>query len=180
MLAAKPNRMRVEVTADDKHRLYLYDGKNFTVWGKLDQLLRTVPAPPTIGELFEQVQEKYDIELPLIDLFKWGTNEDDINKIKTAVDVGPSYRRGCNLRAVCLPPGRRRLADLDSARRVSSAAQASHHDPHRRRQAAAQRSRSPGTSRHPSTMKPSPSIRRRMPSASSSKGENADTTEKGK
>ena len=59
MLAVKPNRMRAEVTSDDKHRLYFYDGKTFTAWGKLTNYYATVPAPPTIPELFQQVQEKY-------------------------------------------------------------------------------------------------------------------------
>jgi len=94
MLALKPDRMRVEVVSDEKHRLYLYDGKTFTAWGKLTNYYATVPAPPTIPELFKQVQEKFDIELPLIDLFKWGTNEDDINKIKTAIDAGPTTVEG--------------------------------------------------------------------------------------
>jgi hypothetical protein len=94
MLAAKPNRLRAEVTSDDKHRLYLYDGKTFSAWGKLNNYYATVAAPPTIPELFKQVQEKFDIELPLIDLFKWGTNEDDINKIQTAIDAGPTTVEG--------------------------------------------------------------------------------------
>jgi hypothetical protein len=94
MIAAKPNRMRIEVTADDKHRLYLYDGKNFTVWGRILNYYATVPAPPTIRELFQKIDENYDVELPLIDLFKWGTDEDDINKIKTAIDVGPATVEG--------------------------------------------------------------------------------------
>ena len=78
LLATEPNRLRVEVTADDKHRLYLYDGKNFTVWARLVNYYATVPAPPTTVELFKKVEEKYDIQLPLIDLFKWGTREDEI------------------------------------------------------------------------------------------------------
>jgi hypothetical protein len=94
LLAAMPNRMRVEVTSDQTHRLYLYDGKNFTVWGRLVNYYATVPAPPTIGELFKVADEKYDIELPLIDIFKWGTNDDDIRAIKTAVDIGPSTVEG--------------------------------------------------------------------------------------
>jgi hypothetical protein len=93
-LLARPNRMRIEVTADDRHRLYLYDGKNFTVWGRLVNYYATVPAPPTIGELFQDAVEKYDIELPLYDLYNWGNKDDDINKIKTAVDVGPSAVEG--------------------------------------------------------------------------------------
>jgi hypothetical protein len=94
LLATAPNRLRVEVTADDKHRLYLYDGKNFTVWARLVNYYATVPAPPTTVELFKKVEEKYDIQLPLIDLFKWGTREDDITKIKTAIDVGPATVEG--------------------------------------------------------------------------------------
>jgi hypothetical protein len=90
LLAAFPNRLRVEVTSDEKHRLFLYDGKNFTVWGRLTNYYATVPAPPTIAELFKVADEKYNIELPLIDLFKWGTNDDDFKAIKTAVDIGPS------------------------------------------------------------------------------------------
>jgi hypothetical protein len=93
-LLARPNRMRIEVTSDDRHRLYLYDGKNFTVWARLVNYYATVPAPPTIGELFEKVTDKYDIELPLYDLYNWGNKDEDINKIKTAVDVGPSAVNG--------------------------------------------------------------------------------------
>jgi hypothetical protein len=89
VLAAKPNRLRVEVTSDDTHRLYLYDGKNFTVWGRLANYYATVPAPPTIGELIAQVNEKYGVELPLTDLFTWGSDGEDVKKIKAAVDVGP-------------------------------------------------------------------------------------------
>jgi hypothetical protein len=90
LLASRPNRLRVEVTSDERHRLFLYDGKNFTVWGMLVNYYATVPAPPTIGELIDQIDDKYDIELPLVDLFRWGTNEDDAKKITAAVDAGPS------------------------------------------------------------------------------------------
>ena len=93
-LLARPNRMRVEVTSDERHRLYLYDGKTFTVWARLVNYYATVPAPATIGQLFEDVTNKYDIELPLYDLYNWGNKDEDINKIKTAVDVGPSSVNG--------------------------------------------------------------------------------------
>jgi hypothetical protein len=93
-LLARPNRLRIEVTSDEKHRLYLYDGKNFTIWARLVNYYATVPAPPTIGELLDRATEKYDIDLPLYDLYNWGTKDDDINKIKTAVDIGPSAVEG--------------------------------------------------------------------------------------
>jgi hypothetical protein len=90
LLASKPNRLRVEVTADDKDRIFFYNGKDFTVFGKLVNYYATVPAPPTIGKLIEDVDDKYGIELPLVDLFKFGTDEADIKKIKSAVDIGPT------------------------------------------------------------------------------------------
>jgi hypothetical protein len=50
----------------------------------------TVPAPPTIAKLTDDLSDKYGIELPLVDLFQWGTNDTDIKKITAAVDIGPS------------------------------------------------------------------------------------------
>jgi hypothetical protein len=90
LLAAKPDRLRVEVTSDERHRLYLYDGKNFTVWARLVNYYATVPAPPTIGKLLDVAYDKYGIDLPLIDLFRWGKDKDDAKKLTSAIDIGPS------------------------------------------------------------------------------------------
>ena len=90
LVAVKPNRLRAEITSDDEHRLLFFDGKNFTVYGRLVNFYATVPAPPTIRELITDIDDKYSIELPLVDLFKWGTDESDIKRIKSAIDVGPA------------------------------------------------------------------------------------------
>jgi hypothetical protein len=88
LLAARPNRFRVDVTGDDANRLYVYDGKSFTIWGQSTNYYATVPAPPTIPELIDKLTERYNIDLPLVDLFRWGVDEEDAKKIKTAVDIG--------------------------------------------------------------------------------------------
>jgi hypothetical protein len=90
LLAAKPDRLRVEVTSDDRHRLFLYDGKTFTVWGRLLNYYASVPAPPSITRLIDVAEQKYGIDLPLIDLFTWGSKDDDVKKIQSAADIGPS------------------------------------------------------------------------------------------
>jgi hypothetical protein len=94
MVAVKPNRLRAEITSDDEHRLLFYDGKNFTVYGRIVNFYATVPAPPTIRELIAHIDEKYDMNVPLVDLFKWGTDEADTKKIKSAIDVGPTIVGG--------------------------------------------------------------------------------------
>lgn len=90
IIAARPNRFRAEVTDDDGHRFFFFDGKNFTVFAQTVNFYATVPAPPTLAELTDDLSNKYGIELPLVDLFEWGTNDANIKKIKAAVDIGPS------------------------------------------------------------------------------------------
>ena len=91
LLAARPNRLRAEIVSDDRHQFLFYDGKSFTIYGQLVNYYATVPAPPTIGELIEKVGEKYGIEMPLVDLFEWGSPQSDFAKYITgAIDVGPS------------------------------------------------------------------------------------------
>jgi len=90
LVAARPNRLRVEVTDDDGHRFFFFDGKNFTIFGEVVNYYATVPAPSTIAQLNDDLNEKYGIELPLSDLFQWGTNDAISKKIKAAVDIGPS------------------------------------------------------------------------------------------
>lgn len=90
LVAARPNRMRVEVTDDDGHRFFFFDGKNFTIFGQVVNYYATVPAPPTLAELADDLSNKYGIELPLYDLFEWGNNDANVKKIKAADDIGPS------------------------------------------------------------------------------------------
>jgi hypothetical protein len=90
LVAARPNRMRVEITDDDGHRFFFFDGKNFTIFGQVVNYYATVPAPPTLALLADDLNDKYGIELPLYDLFEWGNNDANIKKIKAADDIGPS------------------------------------------------------------------------------------------
>ncbi len=90
LVAARPDRFRVEINDDDGHRFFFYDGKNFTIYGQVVNYYATVPAPPTMAQLHDALSDKYGIELPLYDLFQWGTDDADIKKITAAVDIGPS------------------------------------------------------------------------------------------
>lgn len=90
LMAIHPNRMRVEITSDDEHKLIFYDGKNFTLYGALVNYYATVPAPPTTKELIKNAGDKYGVEFPLTDLFFWGTDDSKIKAITSAMDLGPT------------------------------------------------------------------------------------------
>jgi len=94
MLAQTPNRLRVEITSDDVHRLYFFNGKILTIWAELADYYATVPAPATIGELMDALNDKYGISLPLEDLFSWGSPRAATRIITSALDAGPSQVAG--------------------------------------------------------------------------------------
>lgn len=94
LIAARPNRLRLEVTDPTRPRYFYYDGKQFTLWAPRPKFYATVPAPATIGELADDLEERYDIDLPFVDLFRWGTAESNIASITRAMDVGPSVVDG--------------------------------------------------------------------------------------
>src|SRR5215831_16680731 len=93
MLVQRPNHLRAEVTNDKQNRTYFYDGKSFSLWGKRVNYYATVPAPPTLRALVDMLDEKYNVEMPLADLFYWGERR-SADDLESAVDVGPSQIGG--------------------------------------------------------------------------------------
>ena len=94
LLAQMPSRLRAEVANDRHDRLYLYDGKNFTLYAQRLNYYATVPAPPTIGQLADKVEEDYGFSVPLADLFRWGSPSWTADGITAATDFGPGVVEG--------------------------------------------------------------------------------------
>ena len=94
VLAQTPRKLRVSVEGEQKSRLFLYDGSVFTLFARRAGYYATVPAPDTIGKLIAAVREKYDVDVPLIDLFLWGGPDASTNEITAASDVGPGTVEG--------------------------------------------------------------------------------------
>jgi hypothetical protein len=94
LLAVRPNRLRVEIDSDRGGRTLLYDGSSFTLWAPRLKYYATVPAPQSIAQLVTELEDRYDIEVPLIDLFRWGTVEAPAAAITAARDLGPAQIDG--------------------------------------------------------------------------------------
>ncbi|HEX5063007.1 MAG TPA: DUF2092 domain-containing protein [Kofleriaceae bacterium] len=84
----RPNGLRIDVTSDRKQRQFFYDGKTFTMYGEKVGYYTSVPAPPTIHELANMLEDRYGLQLPLVDLFRWGTAQSPVKEITAAVRVG--------------------------------------------------------------------------------------------
>src|SRR5262245_22120758 len=94
LLARTPDRLRVETVDDWKERLYLYNGKTFTLYARRLNYYATVPAAPTITEVANNLEDKYGIEIPLVDLFRWGGPRSAESEITGATDIGPGVVDG--------------------------------------------------------------------------------------
>jgi len=89
ILAEMPSKLFATVSSDRNERTYVYDGKNFTLVARRVGYYATVPAPATLRELDDVLSEKYGIEIPLADLFRWGGPNWSNADITVAADAGP-------------------------------------------------------------------------------------------
>jgi hypothetical protein len=92
LTARRPDRLKATVRKDetDIDREFFYDGKTFTIYGKNVKYYVSAPAPATIAELVQAVQERFDVQLPLADLFIWGTDKSPVQDITSALHIGPA------------------------------------------------------------------------------------------
>jgi hypothetical protein len=90
----RPNRLHAEVKTDRKHREFFYDGETFTLFGRRVNYYASVPAPSTLRELAVELAERYGIEVPLTDLFLWGTEDNRAADLRSALDLGPGTVAG--------------------------------------------------------------------------------------
>lgn len=84
----RPNGLYAEVRTDRRVRQFYFDGANFTMFAPRQNFYAQVAANGTVAELVTQIDERYDIQMPLIDLFYWGTERANTAAITSASTVG--------------------------------------------------------------------------------------------
>lgn len=92
----RPNNLRIDIASDRQTRSIFYDGKAVTVEAPTLGYYASAAAPPTIAELLRAASQKHGIEIPLADLFTWGTAEDNRATISSAIQVSSEHIGGTN------------------------------------------------------------------------------------
>lgn len=90
----RPTGFRLEIASDRKLRELYYDGKKITVFAPNVGFYAQADAPPTIRKTLEVLRDKYDVEVPLEDLFKWGEPGDNREALQEGFYVGPAHLNG--------------------------------------------------------------------------------------
>jgi hypothetical protein len=86
----RPDHLRADVTSDRKNRQFFYDGKTFVMYAPTMGYYTRVNAPPTLDELADTLETRYGLELPLVDLFRWGTPGAPTDQLTSAQYIGPA------------------------------------------------------------------------------------------
>ena len=87
----RPNKIRVLMRSARSERELVYDGKTVTLYTPAQKYYSTVEFTDTIGKLIERLEERYGVELPLADLFLWGTPAAPVDKIESAMNAGQDF-----------------------------------------------------------------------------------------
>lgn len=95
-LTQLPHQLRISSKIEELGRdnEYFFDGKTFTIYSKIDKFYASFDAPGTIGELLDIAQERYDVDIPLRDLFYWGTEKEKAEDIQAAEYIDNSRVNG--------------------------------------------------------------------------------------
>ncbi len=86
----RPNALRADINSDRQRRQFFYDGTTFTLYAPRMGYYAQFAAPATTGELIDVLEQRYDVEMPLVDLFHFGTDPSIKEGIRSAIDVGPA------------------------------------------------------------------------------------------
>ena len=91
MDVVRPNMIRAEMQSARSQREIVYDGKTVTLFTPAQKYYSTVEFTGTIGELIAKLEERYAVEMPLSDLFLFGTPAAPLDKFESAMNAGQDF-----------------------------------------------------------------------------------------
>ncbi|MGY2198043.1 DUF2092 domain-containing protein [Pseudomonas gingeri] len=86
--AVQPDKLQITVSNGELTRSLYYNGQTFVLYNSRHGYFARSEAPPRIDQLLDQLNERYGIELPLADLFRWNSTTAAEVGIDTALYIG--------------------------------------------------------------------------------------------
>ncbi len=89
--AERPDRLRARMWSARSERELFFDGKTFTIFVPAQKYYSQVEFSGSNAELVERLEQRFGVEIPLSDLFKWGTPAAPVDKIESAMNAGQDF-----------------------------------------------------------------------------------------
>jgi hypothetical protein len=87
----RPNRLRARMWSARAERELIYDGKTVTLFTPAQKYYSTIEFSGNLGELIKRLEDRYGVEVPLADMFVWGTPAATFDKIESAMNAGQDF-----------------------------------------------------------------------------------------
>jgi hypothetical protein len=91
---AHPNRLRARMSSARSVRELFYDGRQATLYSPAQKFYSTVEFSGSLAELVDRLEQRYGVEVPLADLFLWGTAAAPADGIESAMNAGQDFIGG--------------------------------------------------------------------------------------
>lgn len=84
----RPDMVRISTETVQARRMLTYDGKTVTLFTPAQKYYSSVPFTGTLDALTDALENRYGVQIPLQDLFLWGTPAAPVDKIESAMNAG--------------------------------------------------------------------------------------------
>ncbi|HSD37869.1 MAG TPA: DUF2092 domain-containing protein [Rhodocyclaceae bacterium] len=91
---SRPDKIHATMTTATNERQIIYDGKTVVLYAPAQKYYSSLAWSGSIGQLVTGLQQKYGVELPLSDLFVWGTDAAPVDKLESAMNAGQGLVEG--------------------------------------------------------------------------------------
>jgi hypothetical protein len=91
MDVVRPDRLRATMRSPRSQRVLYFDGRNATLYTPALKVYSTVELNDTLAGLVDKLENRFGIEVPLADLFVWGTPAAPLDKIESAMNAGQDF-----------------------------------------------------------------------------------------
>jgi len=88
LYVVRPDKIRVRMVSARSDRELVYDGKTVTLYTPAQKSYSTIAFSGNLGQLVGALQTKFGVEVPLSDLFVWGTPDAPVDSIDSAMNAG--------------------------------------------------------------------------------------------
>ena len=87
----RPAKLRARMFSARAERIVIFDGQRATMYLPQQKYFSTVDFSGDVGDLVNKLEERYGVELPLTDLFLWGTPAAPLDSINSAMNAGQDF-----------------------------------------------------------------------------------------
>jgi hypothetical protein len=94
MDVVRPDRLRATMRSARSMRVLYFDGSNATLYTPALKTYSTVEVDDTLAGLVQRLENRFGIEVPLSDLFVWGTPAAPLGRIESAMNAGQALIGG--------------------------------------------------------------------------------------